>query len=101
MPTRTFFVNGQVVSDPRSTRQWRQLRDRVISEEPLCWLALDGCTRVSTTGDHVIPVTERADLALVRSNVRGACRSCNDRRGNLPVSALHLEPTPAALSVFG
>lgn len=103
MPTRYVTINGRRVIDPRSTWAWRRLRDQVVAEEPHCWLELDGCTGASTTGDHVIPVTERPDLALVRSNVHGACTSCNYKRGNLPIEALHLgqDATPAAaLSVF-
>lgn len=100
MGTRYFIVDGQTVSDPRSTRAWRRLLDKVVAEEPLCWLGLEGCTGVSTTGDHVIPVSERPDLALVRDNVRGACGPCNDKRGKLPVSALNLEGPSAALDIF-
>jgi 5-methylcytosine-specific restriction endonuclease McrA len=62
-------------------RSWRTLRDRVVREEPLCWLKLDGCTRLSTTADHVIPRAVRPDLTMDRKNLRGACASCNYRRG--------------------
>lgn len=68
----------------RSTRAWQRLAKQVITEEPVCWLRLTGCTIRSTTGDHVIPAGARPDLALVRSNVRGACRPCNNKRGHLP-----------------
>lgn len=71
-------------SDIRWTREWRRLANKVCTEEPICWLRLAGCTRRSTTGDHVIPVAARPDLALVRSNIRGACRHCNNKRGHLP-----------------
>jgi 5-methylcytosine-specific restriction endonuclease McrA len=74
--------------DPRSTRAWRKLRDQVVAEEPMCWLRLVGCTYVSTTADHVIPVVERPDLAMVRDNLRGACKACNSRRQDRPLSAL-------------
>lgn len=103
MPRRMITTPNGKVPDPRSTRAWSQLAKQVAREEPVCWLQLEGCTRASTTGDHVIAVTERPDLALVRSNVRGACRSCNYKRGNLPVSALRLGDEAAArpgLSVF-
>lgn len=74
--------------DPRRTRAWRKLRDRVVREEPVCWLRWEGCTTWSNTGDHVIPVAERPDLALVRTNVRGACASCNHKRGNAPADSI-------------
>lgn len=105
MPTRYVTINGHQVIDPRSTRAWRQLVTRVVAEEPHCWLQLEGCTGVSTTGDHVIPVVDRPDLALDRTNIRGACRPCNDKRGRLPIDELNLgsntdaEPA-AALTIF-
>lgn len=101
--TRYVTINGRQVIDPRSTRAWRRLRDQVVREEPLCWLQLGRCTRASTTGDHVIPVIVRPDLALVRSNVHGACANCNQDRSSLPVTALRLggDDTPAAaLDIF-
>lgn len=68
----------------RWTQAWRRLAKRVCAEEPICWLRLEGCTVRSTTGDHVIPLASRPDLALVRSNVHGACRPCNTKRRDLP-----------------
>lgn len=65
-----------------STRAWRKLRARVIREEPTCRLRLTGCTRTSTTADHIIPRSKRPDLTMVRSNLRGACAHCNYSRGN-------------------
>lgn len=107
MPTRYVTINGIRQIDPRSTWAWRRLRDQVVREEPLCWLRLpDICTTLSTTGDHLVPVTVSPELALVRSNVRGACKACNDARGNTPVSALHLverhdaTPRATALDIF-
>lgn len=72
----------------RSSYAWQQLVKVVIAEEPVCWLKLWGCTRRSTTGDHVVPAHVRPDLALARWNVHGACKSCNYRRGGRPVSEL-------------
>lgn len=68
----------------RSTAAWQRLAKQVIEEEPICWLNLTGCTTRSTTGDHIIPAAIRPDLALVRTNVRGACNSCNNKRKHLP-----------------
>ena len=78
-----------------STRAWRRLRAEVIKAEPSCWLRLPGCTHISTTADHIIPVSVRPDLRMVRANCRGACRHCNYKRGHLPVSQLdQLRCTP-------
>lgn len=74
-------------------RAWRRLRDQVVREEPLCRLRLPGCTLVSTTGDHIIPVSFRPDLRFVRSNVRGSCRTCNGNRSNQPLEAVRARMT--------
>lgn len=105
MPTRLIrTTGGKQIPDPRSTHAWRVLAKKAAEQEPVCWLQLEGCTTRSTTGDHVIPVVDRPDLALVRSNVRGACAECNYKRGNLPIESLRLgsrsAAQPPALSVF-
>lgn len=77
MPRKPNRTTGQLGS-----RQWRRLRAQVIREEPVCRLRLPGCTIVTQTGDHIIPVKYRPDLKLVRQNVRGSCYSCNMKRGD-------------------
>lgn len=76
MPRKPCRTTGQLGGRP-----WRKLRDRVVMEEPICRLRLPGCTVVSQTGDHIIPVKYRPDLKLVRGNLRGSCHSCNMKRG--------------------
>lgn len=89
------------MTDPRQTRAWRRLKARVIGEEPTCRIAIpEVCTLVSTTADHIEPVSERPDLALERTNLRGACQPCNRARGHLPDSALNREPRSDALGIF-
>lgn len=67
---------------PRGTeQQWRKLRAQVLKEEPTCRIRLPGCTHTATTADHIIPASQRPDLYLVRSNIRGACSQCNSRLG--------------------
>ena len=108
MPARRLVINGVEQIDPRHTRAWRTLRDRVVVEEPLCQLQLPGCTRLSTTADHKVPVVDAPELALERTNLQGACRPCNDKRRNLPLEALRIgsgatadQSVGGALSVFG
>lgn len=105
MPARRIVINGVEQIDPRQTRRWRKLRDRVVREEPICQLQLPGiCTLVSTTADHIKPVIGFPGLAFIRANHRGACQPCNLARRNLPDEALRLganEPDPPALDVFG
>jgi 5-methylcytosine-specific restriction endonuclease McrA len=105
MPTRYLTTSdGRRIPDPRGTQAWRKLAKQAAREEPVCWLAFEGCTVKSTTGDHVIPVTVRPELALIRSNVHGACGPCNYKRGNLPLESLRLgdaeNSRPPALDIF-
>lgn len=66
------------------TQRWRKLALRTIREEPICRLALPGCTRRSETADHIQPVSTHPHLAYERANTAGACKHCNSRRGNTP-----------------
>jgi 5-methylcytosine-specific restriction endonuclease McrA len=88
--------------DPRKTRQWLALRDRVVAEEPECRLRLPGCTITSTTADHIQPYKTHPALALERSNLRGSCETCNKRRGAKPDEQLPMNRAkrPKALEIF-
>ena len=109
MPANRIVINGVEQIDPRHTRAWRRLRQRVLAEEPTCRLRLEGCTLVSTVGAHIISVKDRPDLALERSNVRGTCAACNRASGTLADGSFRTgtantdgwydEPSPA-LSIF-
>lgn len=101
MPAQRMLINGVMRIDPRHTRAWRRLRDQVVREEPTCRLRFPGiCTTVSKTADHIIPVAERPELALVRSNCRGTCVPCNKARSSVPDEALILGGESPALSIF-
>lgn len=76
----------------RSTQAWRKLSAKVVEAQPTCRIQLPGCTGVSETGDHIIPVSIRPDLALVESNVQGACFNCNTKRGNTDLNSLVAQP---------
>lgn len=56
---------------------WRKLSARVIAEEPMCRLCGNAASREA---DHILTIRERPDLALERSNLRGACKPCHSRR---------------------
>lgn len=102
MPAQRMLINGVMQIDPRHTRAWRRLRDQVVREEPTCRLRFPGiCTLTSTTADHIVAVADRPELALVRTNCRGACQPCNKARNNVPDEALVIgSGDSAALSIF-
>ena len=100
MPRKPCRTTGQLGS-----REWRRLRAQVIQEEPVCRLRLPGCTIVTQTGDHIIPIKYRPDLKLVRQNVRGSCYSCNMKRGDGSPRRMEqvlrkAKPPPKALEFF-
>jgi 5-methylcytosine-specific restriction endonuclease McrA len=102
VPARRILIDGVMRIDPRHTRAWRRLRDQVVAEEPTCRLRFPTiCTTASTTADHIKPVSSHPELALERTNLRGACAPCNDARRNLPDTALRLGTGPSeALTIF-
>jgi 5-methylcytosine-specific restriction endonuclease McrA len=57
--------------------KWQKLRLRVLSEENrTCYR----CGRFADSVDHLVPLCERPDLRLERSNLRACCRACNSGR---------------------
>ncbi|WP_206055863.1 HNH endonuclease [Nocardioides sp. GY 10127] len=105
MARRSITYAGRSWQDPRNTRAWRALVALVVREEPVCWLRYPGvCTVASTTADHVIPWSRRPDLGMDRGNLHGACRPCNEHRGNgspsRPRGRQKRRQRPAALSFF-
>ena len=61
----------------RNTKAWKALRLKVLADYPTCaWCG----KRPSTECDHVVPVDAGID-PMDRTNLVGACRTCNSRRG--------------------
>lgn len=88
--------------DPRVTHAYKVLARTVVREEPLCKLRLPGCTRWTTTADHVLPVKTHPELAMLRSNLQGACKHCNSAKQDRNPSELRKRAAaqPAALDWF-
>jgi 5-methylcytosine-specific restriction endonuclease McrA len=59
--------------------EWRHLAAEVRAAATRCHWCLKPTTRL--VADHVIPLDQRPDLALERSNLVAACLACNTRRG--------------------
>lgn len=62
-----------------NTGRMKRLSQAVRKAQPWC---LDCGTRDGLTADHIIPISERPDLAHEPLNLTSRCRSCNGRRGN-------------------
>jgi 5-methylcytosine-specific restriction enzyme A len=59
---------------------WARLRKIVLEREPLCHWGLRGCTRISTTADHVLAVARGGTNDL--ANLVAFCWNCNQKRGS-------------------
>jgi 5-methylcytosine-specific restriction endonuclease McrA len=83
------------------TAEWRRLSAEVRAGASRCTYCLLPTRRL--VADHIIPLDQRPDLALERSNLAPACFGCNRRRAvnaRLPDLAdpltTHPRPTVAA-----
>lgn len=61
------------------TSAWRRLSAEVRAGATRCHWCLKPTRRL--VADHVIPLDQRFDLALDRSNLVASCFPCNTRRG--------------------
>lgn len=69
-------------SEITSTWQWRQLVPVILERDHhRCQIQYPGrCTGTATVVDKIIPASHRPDLALNQTNLRAACRACNDHK---------------------
>lgn len=60
---------------------WKQLRKAKLLNSPLCEeCEANGYVVAAKDVDHVIPLRERPDLALVIENLRSLCVPCHRRK---------------------
>jgi 5-methylcytosine-specific restriction endonuclease McrA len=60
-------------------KAWRAIRLEVLGRDGWrCQL----CGRQASAVDHIVPLAERPDLRLERSNLRAICTPCNTNREN-------------------
>ncbi len=65
------------------TSEWANAADQVKREEPLCRKCLErGFYTPTKHVDHIIPLTQRPDLALERNNLQGLCIKCHAQKTN-------------------
>lgn len=77
--------NRTASSKHTGTRAFQRLAATIKQRDNhQCQIRLEGiCTAYADTVDHIIPVAERPDLADEPTNLRAACRSCNENLGRL------------------
>lgn len=61
----------------RKGRPWRRIRAEVLARDPFCTIRGPKCTGLSTTVDHIVPLSVRPDLAHDLNNLRGSCAADN------------------------
>lgn len=70
------------------TQRWRNLRDQVLHEEPLCRMCERmGRTTASRIVDHITPHKNNPVLFWDRSNLQALCASCHS--GNKRMQEAH------------
>ena len=66
----------------RRTWRWRCVSKQVLREEPVCRPCVAaGRTELAVEVDHIESLADRPDLAFVRTNLQGICKSCHARKG--------------------
>jgi 5-methylcytosine-specific restriction endonuclease McrA len=61
------------------TREWRDLRFSVLSEDPLCYYCkLINHVRAATIGDHFRPRRVFPELSLHKANIKPSCDPCHN-----------------------
>lgn len=81
------------MGDPRQTRRWKRLREQLYKRDRAanapCWICGQDIDYRAPSGtpdawepDHMLPVSERPDLAFDPGNVRAAHCACNRSRGS-------------------
>lgn len=78
----------------RDTR-WTKLALRLRREWPACQIRLPGCTGWTEEIDHILPVSQYPSLKYEITNLRAACRFCNNTRGVRPDAELPITSQPS------
>ncbi len=59
-------------------RDWQKVRAAVLADEPLCRACMKrGRVTEANEVHHELPICDRPDLRLVRSNLWPLCKSCH------------------------
>ena len=58
--------------------EYSKLRERYLTENPLCMIKVGGCTHNATDVHHTYAGSNRDAFYLVQSTWKAACRNCHD-----------------------
>lgn len=62
---------------------WQKLAKSIKERDKhQCQINGPYCIGYATTVDHILPVSQRPDLADDPTNLRASCRPCNDHKGH-------------------
>jgi cytochrome c553 len=67
--------------------EYSKLRERYLTENPLCMVNVNGCMHNATDIHHTFAGSNRDAFYLVQSTWLGVCRSCHDWIHNHPEEA--------------
>jgi cytochrome c553 len=67
--------------------EYSKLRQRYLTENPLCVIKVNGCTNGATDVHHVFSGSDRDIYYLVQSTFLATCRSCHQWIHNNPEQA--------------
>jgi hypothetical protein len=67
--------------------EYLKLRERYLTENPLCMVKVSGCMHNATDVHHTFAGSNREAFYLVQSTWLGVCRSCHDWIHNHPEEA--------------
>lgn len=81
--TRAWAGPPTVSDAATSNPAWRRLRLKILKRDGYqCQIRYPSiCTGRATTVDKVIPAAREPGRALDSTNLRGACRPCNEHKG--------------------
>lgn len=73
---RKRYLDGK--SNLYKTQRWQRLRKMVIAEQPIC--IVEGCSRLTTDVDHVLPHRGKEELFFAYDNLQGMCKKHHSRK---------------------
>jgi hypothetical protein len=71
----------------KQDQEYLKLRERYLTENPLCMIKISGCNHNATDIHHTYAGSNRDAFYLVQSTWLGSCRNCHDWIHRFPKEA--------------